>query len=118
MVTCPNCGARARAGAEWCPQCFRALEVDEEDPDPTFVPPDRFLGPAMPTEWSRWAKSETSFGPAGRIACTLLLVVVPVFLGMGYSPIFAWIWIFAVMPPLLASIWKRVPVRPEPPSQD
>ena len=117
VITCPHCGAHARTGAEWCPQCFQALAPEpnlEEAPAPTFAPPDRFLGPAMPTEWSRWAKSQTTFGPFGRVMCTLFLVVIPVWLGMGYSPIFSWIWVIAVMPPLLASIWKRVPVRRDP----
>lgn len=117
-IACPQCGAHVRAGAEWCPQCFTPLgaepEPAPEEASPTFVSPDRFLGPPMPTEWSRWAKSETTFGPLGRVLCTLLLVVVPVGLGMGYSPIFSWIWVIAVMPPLLASIWKRVPVRRDP----
>jgi hypothetical protein len=69
---------------------------------------------------SRWRGSTISFGPVGRIACTVIVVlpawwlyganVVDLALTFQIGYLFAAIaWTIFVMPIFLRDIWKRVP---------
>lgn len=119
---CPSCGARNAADAEWCSQCYRSLSADEVEDDRAeaageeerrFAHPTEYASLAGKPVYSRWAGSETSFGPFGRIVLTLLVIAVGVGLGFNYSPVPVVIWVFLATPVLLRSIWKRVPIRYE-----
>jgi hypothetical protein len=61
---------------------------------------------------SRWRKTQTTFGPVGRVLWTLVLVVpVPLFLVAGViGDIFAFgvagIWAFVIMPMGLRAVWR------------
>ena len=60
---------------------------------------------------SRWLRSEITFGPTGRIVCTVLLIV-PVLFGIFYSVFFliaAAIWLF-IVPMALRDVWRAVRV--------
>jgi hypothetical protein len=59
------------------------------------------------------AKTDVSYGVVGRIAATVLLVVVPTAWLLFVAAPFALIWIVAACPLLIAGIWKRTPVREE-----
>ena len=119
MVACTACGAHNPVGAEWCSQCYAVLavtRVEEEREEQAGAEERRF---AHPTEYasfvgkpvySRWAASETSFGPFGRIVLTVLTIALGVALAFNYSPIPAVIWLFVAAPVIIRSIWKRVPV--------
>jgi hypothetical protein len=69
--------------------------------------------------YSRWKKTDGTFGPAGRIIATVLLVVpLPVFaLGVatGIGIIGAGLWVIVVMPWALRDIWKRGATHVQPP---
>ena len=58
----------------------------------------------------RWAKSEVSFGPVGRVLCTLLLVAVGVwFLTVSiFGLIGAGLWWLVVTPWALRDLWRPV----------
>jgi hypothetical protein len=61
---------------------------------------------------SRWARSEVTFGPIGRIVCTALLIA-PILFALFYSVFFliaAVIWLF-VLPVALRDVWRAVKVR-------
>jgi hypothetical protein len=63
---------------------------------------------------SRWARSEVSFGPAGRVVVTILLFV-PVWFGIFYSVFFlvaAAIWLFCVIPMAYRDVWRKVRAAP------
>lgn len=68
--------------------------------------------PSVTPEFSRWRGGATSFGPVGRILCTVLLLGVDAAMLLGFSVGFlataAWL---VVTPPILASIWKRARIR-------
>jgi len=69
MDTCPSCGARVTADATWCGQCFATIDRS--------APRAPGLRGPMPKQefhqatYSRWRGGETSFGPVGRIAMTV-----------------------------------------------
>jgi len=69
--------------------------------------------------YSRWKKTDGTFGPAGRIIATVLLVVpLPVFaLGVasGIGIVGAGLWVIVVMPWALRDIWKRGATHVQPP---
>lgn len=62
---------------------------------------------------SRWARSEVTFGPVGRIVTTLLLLV-PLWWFFSYAGIFGIvgvvIWLTKVLPWGLRDIWRPVKV--------
>ena len=69
------------------------------------------------TRTTRWRKTSTTFGPVGRVFCTLVLVAVLALLVVGgFVVTFAWggavIWIGVIMPWALRDIWQagQVPV--------
>jgi hypothetical protein len=74
-------------------------------------------GPLM--TYSRWKKSEGTFGPAGRVIATLLLllplVVMVAAIATGIGIVGAVIYIFAVMPWALRDIWQKAPTVIQPP---
>jgi hypothetical protein len=61
---------------------------------------------------SRWRKTQTTFGPVGRVFWTFALVVpVPLFIAAGVVGDFfafgvAAIWAFAIMPMGLRQVWR------------
>ena len=60
---------------------------------------------------SRWRKTPTTFGPAGRVSLTLaLLVPLPLMIIGGLADPFVWggagFWLVVVMPVALRDIWK------------
>jgi hypothetical protein len=69
--------------------------------------------------YSRWKKTDGTFGPAGRIIATVLLLVpLPVFaLGVatGIGIIGAGLWVIVAMPWALRDIWKRGATHVQPP---
>ena len=112
-MTCEQCGAALRDTAQWCSRCLAPLipsEVESILPQPPFVHPDAFIGPPRPSGYSRWVKSDISFGPLGRIALTILLFL-PVLWGLMFSLVSAALWLFVVYPLALRSVWKRIPLR-------
>ena len=69
------------------------------------------------TRKTRWAKTPTTFGPAGRVACTVVvLAVLALLIVGGLVDTFAWggaaIWAGVIMPWALRDIWQvgHVPV--------
>jgi hypothetical protein len=120
LVTCPKCGAHNPQGAEWCSQCYAALVPEEDrreqlagEEEQRFARPTESISVSGKPVYSRWAGTEVSFGPVGRILATILVIGIGVLLGFNYSPVPAVIWLFLGAPVLLRSIWKRVPVRYE-----
>lgn len=66
---------------------------------------------ARPQHYSRWRKSDTSFGPVGRILITLFMFAVAALCAWSRNP-FAFIpWCFVAMPLVLRSVWARARVR-------
>ena len=85
--------------------------VDKEEERHQFASADAFIGPPIPNGYSRWARSEVSFGPWGRILWTTVLCVLPVlWFSYAFFPI-AIIWMVGLCPVVLRSIWKKVPRR-------
>lgn len=85
------------------------------EPARRFAPADAFIGPRLRITYSRWARTDVSFGPVGRIVATVLLAIAPlVFFLLTVAP-FAVVWLIAVWPILLPAIWKKTPLRTEKP---
>jgi hypothetical protein len=117
------CGVTAASGA---PRCRACPLVGSSGPtgvaDAGSVRPrlSQDFQPPLRT-YSRWKKSAGTFGPAGRVVATLLLLVpLPVFgaaIATGFGIIGGGIYIIVVMPWALRDIWKRAAIPIEAPDQ-
>jgi hypothetical protein len=69
--------------------------------------------------YSRWKKSAGTFGPAGRIIATLLLLLpltlAAAAIATGIGMIGGGIYIFVIMPWALRDIWKKAATAVQPP---
>jgi hypothetical protein len=69
--------------------------------------------------YSRWQKTDGTFGPAGRIIATVLLVLPLPVLALGVATgigiIGAGLYVVIVMPWALRDIWKRGATHVQPP---
>jgi hypothetical protein len=120
MVTCVSCGAAVPADAGWCGQCYSAVgnataPAPSEQPARMGVPamtsagyaaapigasggPGRIgLVPAASStpdrlmRTTRWGKTSTTFGPAGRIIATVgLLIPLAIMIVGGFAVMFSW----------------------------
>ena len=120
-VVCPECGAHNASRAEWCTQCYARLDTlpaDIEDPraeaageeEREFAHPDSTVIYQGRPIYSRWHGGATSFGGAGRIVLTLLVIGLGVAFAFNYSPVPFIVWVFIAGPALLREIWKKVPI--------
>ncbi|HET7531424.1 MAG TPA: zinc ribbon domain-containing protein [Mycobacteriales bacterium] len=117
MDRCSSCGAVLTAGATWCGQCFAAA-APPAPPAPASAPTTAWAGPAVPAAGSerlmrttRWAKTDTTFGPVGRVLATVaLLVPFVVMVVGGIADPFVWggaaVWGLVIMPWGLRDVWK------------
>jgi hypothetical protein len=122
------------AEAEWCGQCYAVRASTTADSAATFVPAPPanplFATPsgglatgvpvraapvkteAPPTIKTRWRKTPTTFGPVGRLTCTVGLVLMLAFFIVGgiitggMTLVGAGIWGFVIMPWALRDLWK------------
>jgi len=120
---CP-CGLAAASPAPRCRVCPRqAPPATSGNGDfefgaaaPRTTDPDR---PGVLMTYSRWKKSDNTFGPTGRVIATLLLIAPLPLIGMaiatGIGIIGAGIYIFVIMPLALRDIWKKASTRIEAP---
>lgn len=127
-LACSRCGANNASTAEWCSQCYARLDTlpaDVEDPraeaagteEREFAHPDSTVNYQGRPIYSRWEGGATSFGGAGRIVLTLLVIALGVLFAFNYSPVPFIVWVFIAGPALLREIWKKVPIgytKPEP----
>lgn len=107
-MTCPTCGAAARADATWCGQCHGALGGAVAAPT-RFVPVAN--SPAAPAVYSRWRGGPTSLGPVGRISWTVGVLLVAAFAVFSGDIFFMGIWLLLVGPLILRSVWSRARIR-------
>lgn len=125
---CQSCGALLAPNAAWCFNCLQAVPgVDQDQPhsqaspsQPTAAPPrppstGGALRPELRTErptltraeYSRWKKGPTSFGPATKIALTVLVVAMLPFGGaLGMQLLYAIAYVpFAML--VLWGLWRK-----------
>ncbi|MDX6215613.1 MAG: hypothetical protein QOG99_1197 [Frankiales bacterium] len=89
-----------RADAGWCGQCFAPVGSSAVPSGP--VARDQV---ALPT-YTRWRKTDTKFGPFGRMAWTVLLVLGLALCLFSRDP-FAIIAMVVVAGVVLKSVWAR-----------
>ena len=70
------------------------------------------MRPPLKVRYSRWAKTETTMGPFGRVATSiaLLLPLLLFFYAGAMGVVGVAMWLFIVMPAALRSIWKKTVV--------
>ena len=101
-MTCAACGASGPPGVSWCGRCF-AVVAPVPAPAGRFVPaPD---APRAPPVHSRWRKTDTTFGPAGRVCWTVGMVLVLALFAFSANPFAIGGWLFIAMPLVLRSVW-------------
>jgi hypothetical protein len=112
MDRCAACGATLAAGVQWCGQCFAARSaaapaVSTTWAGPVAAPPraERVM------RTTRWGKTDTTFGPLGRVIATVaLLVPLAVMAVGGLADPFVWggaaVWGAVIMPWGLRDVWK------------
>ncbi|MGI4894138.1 MAG: hypothetical protein ACRYF3_03375 [Janthinobacterium lividum] len=111
---CVKCGHLLRDADTWCPLCHEpAPDLRFRSGPAATVRADDHAGPPPPPlrSWrqSRWRGSEVTFGPIGRIVCTLLLLV-PVYPALSFSPVAGISYLFVLLPWGLRDVWRRVRV--------
>ncbi|HET7311588.1 MAG TPA: hypothetical protein VFJ17_09705 [Mycobacteriales bacterium] len=118
MDRCPACGAALSPGVVWCGQCFAAVPQTGAGAVAPTVVSTTWAGPvaAAPSadrvmRTTRWAKTDTTFGPAGRVLATVgLLVPFAVMVVGGITDPFVWggaaVWGLVIMPWGLRDVWK------------
>jgi hypothetical protein len=122
METCHSCGATLSPTMSWCGQCYApkgraapTMAAPMAVPATAGVPglmvrPAPVLPPTV--RRSRWRKTQTTFGPVGRVLWTFALIVpVPLFIVAGVvGDLFAFgvagIWAFVIMPMGLRAVWR------------
>jgi hypothetical protein len=115
---CRSCGAPLPPDLGWCARCL--APVTPHAVRPPIHDPGTYVGaPAATPRMSRWRAGPTTFGPAGRIVCTLTVVALFRWWGLGgFNPLFLWAlmgWlIFASM--FLRSIWQPTRIVDEQPT--
>ncbi len=111
MDRCVACGAAVPGDAAWCGQCFAVRSA----PEPAAAVPGRLGAPStsMPAHHrvTRWGKTPTTFGPVGRMLCTIAVLVPLVFMiAGGRADPFIWggagAWAPIVVPWVLRDAWK------------
>jgi hypothetical protein len=64
---------------------------------------------------SRYSSSQVTFGPVGRLVCTVVVLGIPVWF-VKYGSIFGLLgavtWCVGVLPRAWKDIWRRAPERP------
>jgi len=122
---CAHCGAVLAAGAGWCGQCFApiggaagapAASAAAAAPATTPFAPTGAQPRELLTRSTRWAKTPTTFGPAGRVLCTVgVLVPLLVMIVGGFVDMFAWggaaVYGAVIVPWAMRDIWKAGQVR-------
>lgn len=126
MEQCHSCGATLTETMTWCGQCYaprgRAATTITVPPPPvtpagglpSLMTRPHTAAPVLPptVRRSRWRKTQTTFGPVGRVLWTLALVVpFPLFILAGVvGDLFAFgvagIWAFVIMPMGLRAVWR------------
>jgi hypothetical protein len=89
----PDAGAGPDQRFVWSGQPARPAAVLSAPPPPAPV-------------YSRWRGGETSFGPLGRIGCTVVVLGIAAWLFL-VEPLCGVIWTVVACPLALSSIWKR-----------
>lgn len=105
--TCASCGADLSGGVRWCVRCY--APVRELTPRAPIWAPGEFVDTPIVADgavahWSRWEKSQTTFGPFGRIAVTVVTLLW--LLGaIGQSPITA-VFVLPLSVVIIRSVWQ------------
>jgi hypothetical protein len=130
MDTCGKCGAALSPDLDWCGRCFtpRVQEPATQRVSLQDAVRHRQLGNEIaPSEFSRWRKSPTSFGPLGRALLTIGVLVglvigeplarglVFIVLGadvptLGFMAYYAVLAVPICLYLIVAKVWKRVRV--------
>ena len=89
-----------------------AAEAGASPAPAAFAPTGSRTAPPLPkppsaARPSRWAKSDVSFGPVGRILITLVMVAIGIFLAV-FALLGAGLWWLVVMPWAMRDLWRPV----------
>ncbi len=92
MDPCARCGGPLSADLEWCPRCYAPVAHSEPRSSGALAARMPVRPPAPEPVYSSWKAGPTSFGAAGRLGLTILVLFGTV---AGYSmsrgEILAWI---------------------------
>jgi hypothetical protein len=100
--TCSTCGARLRAESDFCGQCFTAVTPAVA---PRTGPPPGEL--RFTPSYSRWRKTDTTFGPLGRSLWTLAVVLVMAMAVFSQNPFAIGPLCLIFAPVVLRSVWAK-----------
>jgi hypothetical protein len=105
--TCSSCGAELSGDVRWCVRCY--APVRELTPRAPVWGPGEFVDTPIVTNgavphWSRWEKSQTTFGPFGRIAVTVVTLLWLVS-AIGHTPITA-VFVLPLSVVIIRSVWQ------------
>jgi hypothetical protein len=100
-VSCSSCGAAMRTTATWCGQCYASVAASRFVPAVDKVALQTII---------RWRKTDSSFGPVGRVSWTVGVVLVGGMALFSLDPFAIGGWWLIAAPLILRSVWKRARV--------
>jgi hypothetical protein len=107
------CGAAVPPSATWCPLCHEP--VVRARPAPTETRPGEALPGVLryhPRFSDRWARTEITYGPVGRVVATILWSLpIVLFLPQGLVGLLGICIYMVIYPRGMKQIWARVPRR-------
>jgi hypothetical protein len=103
-MTCSSCSASMPAGADWCGQCYAPVAPVAAT---RFVPAQ---APVVLETYSRWRKTDSSFGPVGRVSWTVGVAAVGGLFLFSTDPFAIGGWFLIAAPLILRGVWKRARV--------
>lgn len=101
-MSCSSCGATLRAGSGFCGQCYAS--VTRAEPSRPVPSAERLR--LLPT-YSRWRKTDTTFGPVGRTAWTVMVVLVMAMAVFSQNPFAIGPLCLVFAPLVLRSVWAK-----------
>jgi hypothetical protein len=103
--TCRACGANLKGNVMWCLQCY--APVRQLTPRPPQPPTVHFVQPKEEHPMSRWKAGATTFGPIGRIAITLLVLLFAPWSMNGFALFVLWPPYLVLATLVLRATWKK-----------
>jgi hypothetical protein len=103
--TCRACGANLKGDVMWCLQCY--APVRQLTPREPQLPTAYLVQPKDERPMSRWKAGATTFGPVGRIAITLLVLLFAPWSMNGIAIFVLWPPYLVIATLVLRTTWKR-----------
>ena len=103
--TCRACGAELHGDVMWCLRCFAPIRA--LSPRKPQLPAVSFVADREEAERSRWKAGVNTFGPGGRVAITLLVLILAPWTTNLVVLVVVWPCYLILAGMVLRSTWRK-----------